>query len=139
MLGNKEQAIKWYYRAVEIDAKYKAAFANAIKVFDDFKWTEDDILEEMKKYPKMDVHNFCYYIGLAYYDKSRYDVALSWYKRALALNRSFNVLNSMGLAYESKDKYEDSEECYLEAIKLNPKYKFPYYNMGLMFKHKGDV
>ena len=67
----------------------------------------------MRKYPKMDEHNFCYYLGLAYYDKPKYDVALSWYKRALALNRTYNVLNSMGLVYDNTAEYEKSEECYL--------------------------
>jgi hypothetical protein len=30
----------------------------------------------------MDQFNFYYYLGLAYFDKSRLEVALNWYKRA---------------------------------------------------------
>lgn len=66
----------------------------------------------MKEYPKMDVFNFYFYLGLAYYDKggSYIQTSITWYKRAEALNpKSFNVLNSMGLAYDSLQEYEKGE------------------------------
>lgn len=94
----------------------------------------------MKEYPKMDEFNFYYYLGLAYYDMGgRYiNNAITWYKRAEAINpKSFNLYNSFGLAYDSQQRYDEGEQCYFKSMSLSPKYKYPPYNLGLLYKHKG--
>jgi hypothetical protein len=75
--------LNYYYKAVEIDTKYKQAFANAIAVFIKLNLSDEDIINKIKEYPKIDVFNFYYYLGLAYYDRNDgAKTALTWYKRA---------------------------------------------------------
>lgn len=61
----------------------------------------------------MDMFNFYYYMGLANYDRPKYEVAISWYKKAESIDKqSFRIYNSLGLAYERLKKYEEAEKCY---------------------------
>lgn len=108
MLEDFPQALKYYYKAVEIDPKYKMAFANAIKLFENMKWTDEEIINQIDNYPKMDRFNFYYYLGLAYYDRNDGKrAAITWYKRAEKLDsNSFNLYNSLGLAYDSIQEYD---------------------------------
>ena len=59
------------------------------------------ILEEMKKYPKLNEFNFYYYLGLAYYDKKRVPASIKWYKLAEKIQENNPELcNSFGISYD---------------------------------------
>lgn len=67
-------------------------FNNAVEIFDIYAWTDEEIIAEMRKYPKTNEYNFYYSVACVYLEKPimkpRYENALLWFKRALAQNRT---------------------------------------------------
>lgn len=50
LLKEFEEAIIWYFRGIERDKEYKAPHANLSDIFDDQKFTDDQISAHMLKY-----------------------------------------------------------------------------------------
>lgn len=55
--------------------------SNAIDIFDKLEYTDEDIIEETKKHQRLNLYQFYYYLGLAYFEKERAEDAIRWYKR----------------------------------------------------------
>ena len=71
----------WYFRGIEKDKEYKAPHANLIDIFTHLKFGDAEITNEMLKY-KVYPDYFYYYLGLSYYDKKKYDLAIQYYMKA---------------------------------------------------------
>jgi tetratricopeptide (TPR) repeat protein len=107
----------WYFKACEFDHEYKTAHVNVSDVFDELNFTDEQIYEEMTKYPKLDPFMFYYYLGLAYYDKKKVDTSIKWYFKANELNsNSYKLFNSLGISYDEKRDYPNGEKYYVKCI-----------------------
>lgn len=140
MLKEHEEALKWYMRACEYDHEYKTAHVNASDIFDHFQYSDQQILDTMKSYGKLDPFYFYYYLGLAYYDKKQVDKSISWYFKALDINpNDYKVFNSMGISYDEKKDFANGEKYYLKCMEANPKYYSAYYNLAILYKNQDQV
>lgn len=79
--------------------------------------------------------------GLAYYDKGQYDLAISDYAKALAINPKYAaVYNNLGTIYaQIKGQYDTAISCYDKAIELRPSNYKAYLNRGVAYKGKGQL
>ena len=73
-------------------------------------------------------------LGLEYYEKGKYDLAIKNYNEAIKLNpRDADTYNNRGLAYDALENYNLAIKDYNKAIKLDSK-DADYYNIrGLAF------
>lgn len=100
------EALVYYFKACERDHNYKGAHTNASDIFDTLNFTDEQIEQEIKKYPNLDLFSFYHQLGKAYYDKKKNDIAIKFYLKALAINANFYKLsNSLGIVYEEIKDY----------------------------------
>lgn len=68
----------WFFKACEIDYDYEECHANLVNIFIRLNLSYEDILSRSRSYNlKRDA--FCYYVGLAYYNKKMLDLSLEWF------------------------------------------------------------
>ena len=91
----------------------------------------------IRKYP---VNSNAYYgRGLAYYNDSNFENALSDYNRAIELEPNFtDAYNARGAAYFKKRNFENAISDYNKALKLKPGLVASYYNRGVAYAKKGN-
>ena len=78
-------------------------------------------------------------LGSVYYEKGKFEEAVTAYKKALELNPSYYVAyNSLGAVYSAEKRCVDAVACYRKAIELNPAYANAYYNLGIVYSVTGD-
>jgi tetratricopeptide (TPR) repeat protein len=53
-------------------------------------------------------------------------------------NEKANKLLDLAMDLEKEGKSKEAIEVYLEIIKVAPSWATPYYNLGLMYKYRGD-
>ncbi len=78
--------------------------------------------------------------GIVYWLQSDYNSALKDFNKAIELDPTlWAAYNGRGNIYYTASGDEDAAlPEYLKAIELNPKFARPYYNCGLISKHRGD-
>ncbi|MDD4909832.1 MAG: tetratricopeptide repeat protein [Candidatus Omnitrophica bacterium] len=79
-------------------------------------------------------------LGLDAQKLENYDLALSYYQKALELNPKFYlVYNDIGIIYEAKGDVGQAENYYRKAITIKPDYLSPYTNLACLYEKKGDI
>ena len=62
-----------------------------------------------------------YKTGIDLYDQQKYDEALQFFDKALAINPSYvNALNSKGLALDHLQRYDEAIQFFDKALAINP-------------------
>jgi tetratricopeptide (TPR) repeat protein len=112
-------------------------------IFDELNYTDEQVQEEMKKYPVNEDYYY-YYMGLSYYDKKKYDQSIKYYLKAYEtakdLQKDIHKLhNSTGITYDEMRNNEKALYYYEECIKANPKYHSAYYNMAIVHKRMNQT
>lgn len=130
--------MSWYFRGIEKDKEDKSAHVNVSDVFDELKLSDEQIRGQMSKY-KIQNDWFYYYLGLAYYDKRKWDRSLYYYNEAIKVANTLQkdihkVYNSIGITYDEMRDYEKAKQYYNLCIETNPKYFNVYYNMAIVYK-----
>ena len=75
--------------------------------------------------------------GIAYYSKKEYDLAISDYDQAIALNSNFpDAYLKKGLAYFGKKDYDDAIAEYTKALELSPKFADTNYKRAFIMNPK---
>ena len=138
LLKRYDEAMDWYFRAIEKDTEYKAPHANLKDIYETLKYTDEQISAQMQKY-KIKPDYFYYYIGLGYHDAKKYQKAIEYYDKAYAcmdtLGKAIEKIhNSKGISYDDLKQNDKALECYNLAIKANPKYHSAYYNAAIVYK-----
>ncbi|MDF1562568.1 MAG: tetratricopeptide repeat protein [Deltaproteobacteria bacterium] len=78
-------------------------------------------------------------IGNCHNELDRYDEALGFYRRALALDpESATVLTNIGVAYRLKGDYDEAERNYLAALALEPDYAELHASLGALAVFRED-
>ena len=143
LLKEFEEAIVWYFRGFERDKEYKASHANLSDIFDDQKFTDEQISAHMLKY-KIEDDYFYYYMGLAYYDKKKYDESIKYYMKSYGCAKKLavdihKIHNSTGITYDDMRLDDKALEYYKKAIEADPKYHSAYYNMAIVYKRQNKL
>jgi len=79
-------------------------------------------------------------LGEAYYKIGRLDDAISDYKKALAINPTYEKAhNNLGTAYTEKGMLDEAISEYMKAIDLKSDYLKAYYNLGVAYFRAGKL
>ena len=71
---------------------------------------------------------------------TQYDMAISFYERALVLNpNNAEVCCNMGHAFRAKGDLGSAMSNYQKTLKLDPKYIEAYASIANIFKHRGEL
>ncbi len=85
----------------------------------------DQAIAQMKKALDVageDIPPVCNALGFAYFSQEQYDLAIRYYKDAVAADPDYvTAWNNLAHAYEKKNLYSSSLEAYETALKLDPK------------------
>lgn len=71
MLREDKEALDWFFKAYLVNYENGIPLSNAIVIFDELKYSDDDIIQETKKYPDLNSYQFYYGLGDAYNHKGR--------------------------------------------------------------------
>ncbi len=84
-------------------------------------------------------------IGLCFYNQSKFDQALGYYKESLELAEEIQDkegivanLNNMGLIYDDKENYDIAIRDYTKIIEIDPNDAIAFNNRGAVYDGKGD-
>ena len=134
LLKKYEEAKIWYFRAIEKEETYKAPHANLYDIFKELKASDEDILSLAEQYETKE-EKFCYYFGLACYDKKKIEESIKWIQKAITINPNSHAYhNSIGISYDDLKDYEMAIFHYMRCMELNPKYHSAYYNIAIVYK-----
>ena len=79
-----------------------------------------------------------YNLGLAYYDKGLWDLAIAEYREALRINPyDADVLNNLGNAYGRIGQWDEAIIVYKKTLKVDTRSAITHYNLGIAFDRKG--
>jgi type IV pilus assembly protein PilF len=123
---DKAEALRRLGEAYMVENKTSAAFRK---------------LKESKKLNPYDPYTH-FAIGIFYFNKKNYDLAIKSYERCLELKPEFaSVRNNIGLAYLKKGEYDTAIQNFK---KLTDNYvyatpHFPLTNMGQAYYYKNDL
>ncbi len=138
--GRKEDAIKEYSKAIEMDPRSAAAYNNRGIVYDDLEQYEKAI-EDYNKAIELNLHYAAAYNnrGVAYDNLKQYERAIEDYNKAIELDSNYaSAYNNRGIVYADLKRYKEAIEDYTQAIKLNPKYKKAYQNRAKAYLAIGE-
>jgi membrane associated rhomboid family serine protease/Flp pilus assembly protein TadD len=89
--------------------------------------------------PRRKAADFLTLLGAAYLQKKQYDVAASYYQKALQLNpNDFAARNGLGLLLIRSGRLDDARQQLEEAVKLNPKADAAWLELGLLWQRQGN-
>jgi tetratricopeptide (TPR) repeat protein len=140
-LGNNEEAIVCYEKAIELDPNDAYAWNNKGLSLSNLARYE----EAIKSYDKaieLDPNDATvfYNKGAILYNLARYEEAIKSYDKAIELDpNDANALSDKGLCLDELARYEEAIECHDEAIKLNPSDSRFWYNRACSQVLKGDI
>jgi tetratricopeptide (TPR) repeat protein len=77
--------------------------------------------------------------GIAYYNDSQYDQAISDFTKALEINpRDADAYSNRGSVYREKGQYEQAISDSNKALEINPNFGMAYYQRGRVYYLKGE-
>ena len=104
----------------------KGDFSNALNII-------NDALTDYPSNPKLYING-----GNIYKINGDLENAEIYFKKALMLNKSKEVLNNLSVIELEKYNYQQSIDYAMDAIKLDPSYSDAYYNLALSLERIGD-
>jgi protein O-GlcNAc transferase len=76
-------------------------------------------------------------IGMIFYQRKKYDVAISYIQKALQYApHNFHLHNNLGTAYKAEKKLDEAIASYQKALQFNPQYADAYNNLGTALQEK---
>ncbi len=85
--------------------------------------------------PRYNFSNYDAYIDLgnSFFEKHKYDEALSNFKKAASLKADANSFVLVGNAYAAKNDFKRALDSYYQAINNKPDYYLAWFNMGIAY------
>jgi len=76
--------------------------------------------------------------GVTWYNKGKYDRAISDYNKAIEINPKYaKAYNNRGIVWYNKGKYDIAIADYNKTLEINPRDAKAYNNRGVAWYHKG--
>ena len=77
--------------------------------------------------------------GLAFFDDSQYEEAITAFKNAINIDSEFKEAHFyLGVIYIKQKKHTDAIKAFEEAIRIDPNFKQAYYNLSLVHLERND-
>jgi len=140
-LGDYEQAIAAYTKAIELDPDCATAYHNrgiAYRKLGDY----DQAIADHSKAIELDAENAKYYNnrGFAYNELEEYTLAISDFTKAIELDPGYAfAYNNRGWAYSQLEDYTRAFQDFEKSIELNRDNPWVYYYRGLTYADQGDT
>ncbi|MFA6613168.1 MAG: tetratricopeptide repeat protein [Endomicrobiia bacterium] len=136
-----EEAIKYLKKSIELDAKNKSSYRLIGQIYEQLKkfehartWYRKALFEDIEN-----PSEFYGFIAYTYFEESRLDDAMKYYRRAIDYNKNYiSAYCSMGEIYKIKNDFDNSEKYYQQVIEINSDYVLPYYKIGNIYYEKQD-
>jgi len=131
-LGQTEDAIEAYDRAIALNSQYSAAWNNkGVALISQGKYDEaiQACDEAIRLYPEY--ASSWNNKGFALMSQGKYDEAIQAYDEAIRLDsEDATAWNGKGFALMRQGKYDEAIQAYDEAIRLDPEYATTWNNKG---------
>lgn len=135
-LGDQQNAIACYWRALEVDPGYAEACYNlgALLLLNASYAEVSDLCERTLQFAgeRADLR---FYLGIALKHLGRTEAAERELRRSLALQPDLvEALNSLGNILSDSGRQEEAIACYRQAISLRRDYAEAHYNLGMALR-----
>lgn len=141
-LGRHEQAIVHFKKALDIKPDYTPArnnLGNAYaaqkewdKAIEQYKIASTNLLYATPYFPLAN-------IGFVYYQQKKYDLAETYYRKALKANRDYvGALHGLARTYLATDRVEEAIETLEKTIELAPEAAFVHFDLANAYRQKRD-
>jgi tetratricopeptide (TPR) repeat protein len=139
-LGNYEQAIEDYGRAIEINPGYADAYFNrgvAYNGLGNYEQAIEDFNRAIEIKPDF---AYAYYNrGVVYNGIGNYRQAIDDFGRAMKMKAVYaDTYYNRGLAYAHIGNYDQAIEDFNRAIEIKPSYATAYFNRGVAYTRLGN-
>jgi len=141
-LGKYEQAIIHFKKALGLNPDYTPArnnLGNAYaaqkdwdKAVEQYKIASTNLMYATPYYPLAN-------IGFVYYQKKEYDLAETYYLKALKVKRDYvGALHGLARTYLATGRVAEAIEKLDKAIELAPEAAFVHFDLANAYRQKGD-
>lgn len=138
---DSEESIKYLEKSIELDKKNKLSYRLIGQIYEQSKnfeyariWYKKALFENIEN-----ISEFYGFIAYTYFEESRLDDAIKYYRRAIDDNKNYiSAYCSMAEIYKIKKDFDSSEKYYQQVIEINPDYVVPYYEIGNIYYEKQD-
>ncbi|KAL4483050.1 hypothetical protein ABPG74_019076 [Tetrahymena malaccensis] len=133
------EAIKSYYKCLEINPKFDICYQN-LGIAYEAKGMLDEAIESYQKCLDINPNDdSCYYnLGNALKTKGMLDQAINSYQKCLEINpKKDSCYENLGIAYKAKGMLDEAIKSYQNSIQINPKKDSCHYNLGIAYHEKG--
>jgi len=141
-MGRYDLAISHFKKSLEIKEDFTPArnnLGNAYavkkewnKAIEQYEIAANSLLYATPYYPLAN-------IGFVYYEQKKYDLAETYYKKALRAKRDYvGALHGLGRTYLATGRADEAIEKLDKAIELAPEGAFLYYDLANAYRQKGD-
>jgi len=121
MLGNYEEAMKYYIKTLEIDPFNFDALTGLGLIYER-KGDTENCLNFLNKAVQINPYSSptLYLLGKIYLDKGNYDLAEKIFIKAIELDPKESIYwNKLGICYFKEGQFDKSLYCFLNAYKFN--------------------
>jgi type IV pilus assembly protein PilF len=141
-LGRFEQAIGHFKKALELNPDYTPArnnLGNAYaaqkdwdKAIEQYKIASSNLLYATPHYPLSN-------IGFVYYQQKKYDLAETYYRRALKAKRDYTgAMQGLARTYLATNRIDEAIDMLEKALELAPESAFLHYDLANAYRQKRD-
>ena len=140
-LGNLDEAIEAYNRALSIKPDYPDAYNNMGNALKEQGKLEQAIEAYKKTLSiKPDYADAYNNMGITLQQQGKMEGATEAYSKAISIKPDLTeAYNNMGNALKEQDKLDEAIEAYNKALSLKPDYAEAYNNMGNALKEQGKL
>ena len=141
-LGRHELAVRHFKKALKLDPEYTPARNNLgnahaaqkqwDKAIEQYKIASTNLLYATPHYPLSN-------IGFVYYQQKKYDLAATYYRKALKIKRDYvGALHGLGRTYLATGRVADAIEKLEYAVELAPNAAFVHFDLANAYRMKRD-
>ena len=138
-LGNRDAALGWYEKALEINHNYAPAFNNIANIKRQ-AGSNQEAADLFKRAIQADPKLIHAYVGAAasFLALGAFDEAKSFADQALAINQSVPGVNEiLGIIHHNKNNHDQAIEHYQKELGVNPQASNSFLNLGFLLLQKG--
>ena len=138
--GHKQEAVKEYSKAIELDPSFASAYHNRGILYNDLGEYPKSLKDYSKAIELNPTYVSAYYgRGNAYFDLGEQQKALDDYNKAIELDPSFAfAYNGRGNVYRGLGERQKALDDYNKAIELDPSFAYAYNGRGNVYSDLGE-
>ncbi len=138
--GHKQEAVKEYSKAIELDPSFASAYHNRGILYNDLGEYPKSLKDYSKAIELNPTYVSAYYgRGNTYYDLGEHQKALEDYNKVIELDPSFAfAYNGRGNVYRGFGERQKALEDYNKEIEFDPSFANAYNGRGIIYYDLGE-